>query len=76
MSVLKPCPFCGTKNPQMKTSYDTDGSDAIWKYVECFKCGARTRGKWFTPGNDCPQFYAEVREYWNSRNDSPEGEVK
>ena len=64
---LKPCPFCGDKNPWISTSYDNDGSNSTWKYVKCIKCHARTGGKWFTGNNDCPQFYEEVRDEWNTR---------
>lgn len=64
---MKPCPFCGETHPYIHTEYETDGSEAIWKFVKCQKCGARTRGKWFTRGNDCPLFYQEVRDEWNNR---------
>lgn len=66
-NLLKPCPFCGDQSPIMHSSYDTDGSDATWKFIKCHKCGARTQGKWFSHGNDCPIFYEEVRDQWNIR---------
>lgn len=64
---LKPCHFCGNKRVLMKTDYDTVGNDCTLNYIECDKCGARTRGKWVSANNDCPQFYEEVRDQWNFR---------
>ena len=72
--MMKPCPFCGG-SPIMKTDYDTDGSEATWKFIECSKCRARSGGKWFSPGNDCPIFYEEVRDQWNIRNDVSKNEA-
>lgn len=66
--LLKDCPFCGSE-AHISTEYETDGSDCTWKFVRCSKCGARTRGKWFSGHNDCPIFYEEVRDEWNQRTD-------
>lgn len=63
---LLECPFCGSGS-EIRTSYDNDGSNAVWKFVQCNGCGSRTMGKWFSPGNDCPLFYEEVRDQWNRR---------
>lgn len=67
-SELKPCPFCGS------TAYavsETDADDISWHFIRCRGCGVRTRGKWHSPGNDCPQLREEVREEWNTRIHSP-----
>ena len=61
---LAPCPFCGAS---AYVASETDYDNIRWHYVRCRGCGTRSRGKWHSPGNDCPQFYAEVREEWNRR---------
>lgn len=62
---LKPCPFCGGA-PYIQNDTDIDG--CYWSWVSC-RCGARTRGKWSSSSaNTCPQFYAEVRDEWNTRH--------
>ena len=39
-----------------------------WRYVQCKKCGLRTRGKWASDSsNICPIFLGEVRDEWNRR---------
>jgi Lar family restriction alleviation protein len=61
---LLPCPFCGQK-ALMTAEHDADG--IRWLYIKCKKCGARTRGNWHSPGNDCPELRGEVRDEWNRR---------
>lgn len=63
-AALKPCPFCGGV-AYMTTEHDPD--DITWHLIRCRGCGARSQGKWHSPGNDCPQLRAEVREQWNRR---------
>ncbi|MEO1108294.1 MAG: hypothetical protein AAFX90_10260 [Pseudomonadota bacterium] len=59
---LKPCP-CGGK-AYVRNGEDEDG--IYWSWVECQKCGLRTRGKWVSHrSNTCPMHYEEVREQWN-----------
>lgn len=62
---LKPCPFCGG-SARMASEHDMDGF-GMFRYVECRQCHARSRPKYHGNGNDCPQFYQEVRDAWNSR---------
>src|SRR5690554_4827198 len=63
-NYLLACPFCGG-TPRMATEYDPDG--VKWHYITCLQCGARIRGQWHSPGNDCPLLRAEVRDQWNRR---------
>lgn len=63
--ILKPCPFCDG-NAHISKRWDSDG-DHTWVYVYCEKCRVETCGKWYTGNNDCPNFYAEVRDQWNIR---------
>lgn len=65
MSELKPCPFCGG-DPRIDTEYDMDGFGNFHK-VECRKCGASSKAHFCTQGNECHQYYQEVREDWNTR---------
>ena len=67
MSELKPCPFCGGK-PRIDTEYDMDGFGNFHK-VECSKCGASSKAHFATQGNECPQYYQEVRDGWQQRAD-------
>lgn len=64
---LKLCPFCGG-DAYISKRWDSDG-DHTWVYVCCAKCKVETCGKWYTGNNDCPNFYAEVRNQWNIRID-------
>lgn len=62
---LLPCPFCGGAPGVVHT---TDVDDTKWVHVECYGCGARTRGDWIPPSSDqCPIFFQEVRAEWNRR---------
>jgi hypothetical protein len=65
--ALLPCPCCGA-SAYVAREHDPD--DIAWAYVRCRGCGLRTRGKWYSAGNDCPQLYAEVRDEWNNRAES------
>src|SRR5690606_3240050 len=40
---LLACPFCGGVPRVVRT---TDVDDMKWAHVECYGCGARTRGDW------------------------------
>lgn len=62
---LEPCPMCGA-GAYMAREHDPD--DIAWAFIRCQGCGVRTRGKWYSTGNDCPQLYAEVRDEWNIRS--------
>ena len=66
--ALLPCPVCIGKG-SVDRQHDADGM--LWVYVSCNKCGLRTRGKWCSSGNDCPLFYREVRDEWNTRATLP-----
>lgn len=70
MADLKACPFCGDR-ANVATRHDEDG--LFWAYVRCRQCQAETAGLWCHPGNDCPQFYADVRALWNRREPHTEG---
>lgn len=62
---LEPCPFCGGVPRVVRT---TDVDDMKWAHVECYGCGARTRGDWASSSSDqCPSFFQEVRAEWNRR---------
>lgn len=65
MAELKPCPFCGGK-AQIARESDPDGGGTFYT-VKCHRCGAETAPRFASHGNDCPQFYAEVREQWDRR---------
>lgn len=67
MSELKPCPFCGGK-ARIDTEYDMDGFGNFHK-VECSDCGASSKPHFATQGNECPQYYQEVRDDWQNRTD-------
>lgn len=64
---LLPCPFCG--GPAYMTSEAGDPFDDIGRFhfVKCSRCRARGGDKYAPNGNDCPQFYEEVRGEWNQR---------
>lgn len=69
MSELKPCPFCGGE-ARIDTEYDMDGFGNFHK-VECKSCGASSKAHFCSQGNECPQYYQEVRDDWQNRaNDS------
>lgn len=72
-NYLLACPFCGG-TPRMATEYDPDG--VKWHYITCPQCGARIRGQWHSPGNDCPLLRAEVRDQWNRRASVEPGEAQ
>lgn len=65
MSELKPCPFCGGE-ARIDTEYDMDGFGNFHK-IECKSCGASSKAHFATQGNECPQYYAEVRDEWQKR---------
>ena len=65
MSLLKPCPFCGSTEAYLRRSTDQD--DCTFVHVECRNCRAKSADKWFSRGNDCPLFYQEIRDAWNNR---------
>lgn len=67
---LKPCQFCGGK-ASIDKEYDMDGFGNFHR-VECTKCGAQSKSHFATTGNDCPQYYQEVRDSWNERAESEE----
>ena len=67
MSNLKPCPFCGGEKVGMATEHDADGF-GMFKFIACKACGASSRRHFVSNGNECPQFYEEVRDSWNSRH--------
>ena len=65
MNNLKPCPFCGGE-ARIVSEYDTDGFGEFHK-VACRACGASSKHHFVSSGNDCPQYYQEVRDDWNMR---------
>ena len=62
MSELAKCP-CGAI-AGMRTDADSDGFGRF-VFIECGKCGLRSRGKYFSKGNDCPMIRQEARDEWN-----------
>lgn len=68
VSELKNCPFCGGK-AHIDTEYDMDGFGNFHK-VECLDCGASSKQHFCTQGNECPEYYNEVREDWQNRADN------
>lgn len=62
---LKPCPFCGG-NAYMAKDICPDGY-GVFRYVECRDCRSKSGSKYHSYGNDCPMFYVEVRDAWNTR---------
>lgn len=72
-SDLKPCPFCGSPEVHIVRDYDYEGaSTCVHVSVECRKCRARSGSNWYSEGNDCPKFYEEIRDRWNTRTTAPE----
>lgn len=55
--VLKPCPFCGSKDVGFGTTPPQFGEDVL-RYVICNCCGSRTRGS---------RRKCTVEEIWNGR---------
>jgi Lar family restriction alleviation protein len=62
---LKPCPFCGGRGRITKDA-DPDFT-GYFIAVKCNDCGATSRQKYFSNGNDCPLTYQECRDEWNTR---------
>lgn len=62
---LLPCPFCGNVGFMSRITCEDGGG--IFYTIKCGECGAQSREKYCSKGNDCPQFYAEVRDEWNTR---------
>lgn len=65
MSELKVCPFCEGE-ASIRSECDMDGF-GYFHWVECKKCRARSANHFVSQGNECPQYYQEVREDWNNR---------
>lgn len=42
----------------------------VFLSIKCRQCGAKSRDKYHSHGNDCPQTYQEVRDAWNTRTDA------
>ena len=66
MANLKPCPFCGGEKVGVATEHDAD-SFGMFKFIACKACGGSSRRHFVSNGNECPQFYEQVRDSWNSR---------
>ena len=66
MLNLKPCPFCGGEKVGVATEHDADGF-GMFKFIACKACGASSRRHFVSSGNECPQFYGQVRDSWNRR---------
>ena len=65
--AMKPCPFCGG-TPHIASEYeDYSESGGKFFWVRCGSCRAQSAKKYAAQGNDCPNFYAEVRDEWNQR---------
>lgn len=64
---LLPCPFCGGRG-LMSREPDLDGFGTFLS-IQCVACRGRSRPKYYSRGNDCPQTYQEVRDEWNTRAD-------
>ena len=71
---LKPCPFCGGEG-RMNREADPDGF-GYFIAIECRNCRARSRPKYYSNGNDCPQTYQECRDEWNTRPEAAQVRVK
>ncbi len=65
-SELKPCPFCGSAKLIMDSDW-CEFADRTFRSIKCKDCGAASGRKSHAKGDDCPNFYAEVREKWNRR---------
>lgn len=63
---LLPCPFCGS-DARISTEHDEDAF-GLFYYVICQKCRSRSSSKFVSNGEECPNFYEEVRELWNARH--------
>ena len=63
---LLPCPFCGKEKPNMTREY-CDDDFGIFYFIKCYGCNASSRKHFASKGNDCPNFYSEVRGSWNTR---------
>ena len=62
---LKTCLSCGGKASICK---DIDADGCVWHFVQCHKCGIRTRGKWVSStSSECPMHYEDVRNEWNNQ---------
>ena len=66
MANLKPCPFCGGEKVGMATESNKIVF-GMFKFIACKDCGASSRRYFVSNGNECPQFYEEVRDSWNRR---------
>lgn len=66
VSLLKPCPFCGCTKIGTHSERDFDDF-GTYHAIQCHDCGARSRQRYVSDGNDCPQHRQEVRDDWNMR---------
>lgn len=65
---LKPCPFCGSKEPYLHTSEESDGHVHYENsYVICPRCGARTKALITREYYGIKHRPEEVIEFWNMR---------
>lgn len=64
--TLKPCPFCGGSG-DIRRSIDVDDFGTFYS-VKCNNCGAQAKEHF--AAETCPEFFAGVRESWNTRADT------
>lgn len=73
--TMKPCPFCGGA-PHIVSEYEPySESGGKFYRVRCGSCRAQSAAKYASQGNDCPIFYAEVRDEWNQRHEENPAEA-
>ncbi|MCV6826034.1 MULTISPECIES: Lar family restriction alleviation protein [Halocynthiibacter] len=63
---LLPCPFCeGKAHIHREPCVEGMG---YYCAVKCSKCGGKSPEKYYSNGNDCPLFYEDLRNLWNTRS--------
>lgn len=71
---MKSCPFCGSDKVGICREADYDGFGTFLS-VKCQGCMSQSTQHFVSRGNECPQFYQEVRDSWNRRATAATGGV-